>query len=140
MNPEWNEGLLFIIPFELMDKLFDNSKVGKGNLEAVHGKQFTVQHAENKEDMEHIAAFPLSDASKAGLGHSPMLMKIRFRVFDHDVDDEDNFMGSLKIKVKLNADTSGYHEDMQVEKLILQKTNARMISSISVCTGGEIAK
>merc|ERR1712013_314043 len=110
------------------------------NLEAVHGKKFEVEHAEDEEDMEDIvaadgltpdlmkratsdAAFPLSQASKAGFGHSPTLrsgqtlMKIRFRVFDHDVDDEDDFMGSLKRKINLADDTARYHEQMQIERL-----------------------
>merc|ERR1719491_1846026 len=195
LNPVWGENQLFIIPFDFMDKLFDNNKmrmgkldaldlakdtsgpVGQGghglahgqgmgyaavdlahaavtmlgglpeytrtaivhNLEAVHQKRFEVQHAEDEEDMEDIVAqgppdlmkvasteqlaFPKGGASKAGFGHSPTLrsgqtlMKIRFRVFDHDVDDEDDFMGSLKIKVNLAADTAGYHKHMQVEKL-----------------------
>ena len=109
------------------------------NLEAVHQKTFEVQHAEDEEDMQDIVAqgppdlmkvasteqlaFPKGGASKAGFGHSPTLrsgqtlMKIRFRVFDHDVDDEDDFMGSLKIKVNLEGDTAGYHEKMQVKNL-----------------------
>jgi len=51
-------------------------------------------------------------------GKTSDVLKIRFRVFDHDQDDEDDFMGSYKVLVGTNDDNSKLHEKVLDKKLV----------------------
>merc|ERR1712039_360391 len=50
--------------------------------------------------------------------HKKNKLTIRFRVFDHDQDDDDDFMGSRKARIVMSDDTSKYHEQEHVEELL----------------------
>eukprot|EP01084_Bolivina_argentea_P197144 337889_1 len=58
-----------------------------------------------------------ANAPKIHYGNASGKLTVRFRVFDHDVDDEDDYMGAYKTKIIMNQDTSEFHQKKQTSKL-----------------------
>eukprot|EP00486_Rosalina_sp_Unknown_P009054 CAMPEP_0201595934 /NCGR_PEP_ID=MMETSP0190_2-20130828/192769_1 /ASSEMBLY_ACC=CAM_ASM_000263 /TAXON_ID=37353 /ORGANISM="Rosalina sp." /LENGTH=298 /DNA_ID=CAMNT_0048056087 /DNA_START=1811 /DNA_END=2707 /DNA_ORIENTATION=- len=197
LNPNWEEDLLFIIPFEFMERIlhveeysneFEEKKDGDGflygggrggdqggtqrgvsfaaidvdshvvtglsmpaytqkaiqeDLKKQYNQDFEFQVAGSQADiasamasgqpglMKRATTDPsaqssgqiLSDeaahsnANKSHFGNKSGKLSIRFRVFDHDIDDDDDFMGSYKSKIVMKDDTSNYHQKMITHKL-----------------------
>ena len=46
-------------------------------------------------------------------GSNSSKLVIKFKIHDRDVDDEDDFMGSHKIRVDLSQNTTDFHEELQ---------------------------
>merc|ERR1712154_157041 len=84
-------------------------------------------------DMERLVSEPISESApvlsmeaahdlkrrKSGFIQSKKnTLTIRFRVFDHDQDDDDDFMGSHKARIVMSDDTSKYHEKEHVVELL----------------------
>lgn len=57
-------------------------------------------------------------------------LKIRFKVFDHDVNDQDDFMGSHKLFLNTTNDNSKYHEQAMERNLKYQQDPTKNAGSI----------
>eukprot|EP01083_Nonionella_stella_P010271 29316_1 len=195
LNPNWEEDLLFIIPFEFMERLTAHAKylsmadtdeakqqdmwsdaalqqaaTNRGqsfaamdldagtvtgmampsycqdaieeDLRQRHGKDFTFNTAQSVADLNraHNAASDpeinkqlttdggVARVMSAEAAHSQasrqqgkygkkLELTINIRVFDHDLEEDDDFMGSFKGKYKMEEDTSKFHEHLQIKKL-----------------------
>jgi len=175
LNPDWNEGLLFIIPFDTVDKMMESGSIQEisrnktrssttqhqqnahqsfaaidiegsvvygldlpkyaqtaivQNQSEIHGKTFEFQAAGSAAELAQtmvdapgldrrqtsFAGFDsLEQSGAAKIGGETL--KIKFQVFDHDVDDEDDFMGSYKVNVNMMDDQSKLHDKVMTKKL-----------------------
>jgi len=190
LDPQWDEDLLFIIPFEKMAKYNNFESVsetklktemtqesfayGKGGTQLMFGQSFaaidvsgSVIHGlnlpkyckdaivqENQRRYGHgfrfqtamtadqlqeatpeapdldrrqtsMAYDKLSNRSGSlheflGSSNSKEVLKVQFQVFDHDMDEEDDFMGSYKVMLSTADNNSRLHQQL-IEKRLVDK-------------------
>jgi len=213
LNPIWDEDLLFIIPFEFMDRILqkkakeekkedededdDNflyasptmrgngAKTGGTSFAAIDlrssvvtglsmpkyaqdaiandlkerlGKDFSFQVAgsakslgrqlsvlDEQGDMERYvsdsghgssavlsieAAHDLQRRKSGFIQNKKNTLTIRFRVFDHDQDEDDDFMGSHKARIVMSDDTSKYHETAHMVPLVYNVDESQDVGKV----------
>merc|ERR1712083_1136585 len=108
----------------------------KADNEKRYGKEFQFQEMESAADLKmtildqreesapflerratSFAADTLGNATTRDVSMKDV-MKIRFRVFDHDMDNDDDFMGSYKVLVGTTDDNSKLHKVDLTKKLV----------------------
>merc|ERR1712228_449965 len=87
-----------------------------GNLERVVTENDNVSAPVLSIDAAHER-----NRAKSGFNTKDETLTIRFRVFDHDIDDDDDFMGSHKARIIMSDDTSEYHKNEHVQALLHDK-------------------
>eukprot|EP01083_Nonionella_stella_P010269 29311_1 len=88
LNPNWEEDLLFVVPFEYLELNQDGA---------------------NKEEDIYSGDVETTDVRQE--------WTINLRVFDYIVSEDDDFMGSYEGKYNMQEDTSKCHEHAQTVKL-----------------------
>merc|ERR1712154_19744 len=96
-------------------------------------------------DMERLVSEPISESApvlsmeaahdlkrrKSGFIQSKKnTLTIRFRVFDHDQDDDDDFMGSHKARIVMSDDTSKYHETAHMVPLVYNVDESKDVGKV----------
>eukprot|EP00483_Globobulimina_turgida_P010277 UN10296 len=115
LKEEYGQDFEFVTASSFADL---NAKYEQGHAEPDLMKQITTDPQEKilSSAAAHSSAENKNLFGGSGQGKSSKL-DIRFRVFDHDVDDDDDFMGSHKAKIDMNTDTSDYHKHLQTVDL-----------------------
>merc|ERR1719297_28712 len=106
------------------------SSLDEKNANAGNVHRMTSTDANRSSGVLSMEAAHELNRQKSSVKNAKDLLTVRFRVFDHDVDDDDDFMGSHKARIQMSANTAEYHKQLNVVDLVYDGHEKGSVGSI----------